>query len=76
MRFIPCREVEAPVLTENEILELTNGSTIEKKLQLKEGDTFKIGDVKVLVKFSMNGKCKLRRMSEEEQRYSAENGGM
>lgn len=75
MRFIPCREVEAPVLSENEILELTDGQTIEKELELSEGDTFQIGEVRVMCKFSMNGNCKLRRMSEEEIEYSRNNGG-
>jgi len=73
LRFTPTNIVDVPELTENEISVLLAGKTVEKSLNLKEGDAFDLGSTRILVKFEMNGICKLRKMAEAEIEYAAKN---
>jgi hypothetical protein len=78
MKFIPCRRVEPPVLSEDSVRRLFKGDSIESPVPLCEGDCFSLehcGITFAVFCSSSSGKCILRRMRPAEIQFSEENGG-
>ena len=78
MKFIPCRRVPAPDLSEDDVSRLYDRRLVESPVPLSEGDCFSLihqGSILPVFCSSSSGRCILRRMSPEEIQYSEENGG-
>jgi hypothetical protein len=78
MKFIQCRRVPAPPLSEDEAERLYDWKLVESPVPLSEGDCFCIccrGTILPVFCSSSAGRYALRRMSPEEIQYSAENRG-
>ena len=78
MKFIPCRKVDPPKLSDEDVAKLFMGDSIESPVPLSEGDCFSLehrGITFAVFCSSSSGKCILRRMRPEEIRFSEENGG-
>ena len=78
MKFIPCRRVDAPKLSDEDVVKLFKGDSIESPVPLSEGDCFSLIHCEIQFAVfcsSSSGKCILRRMRPEEIQFSEENGG-
>ena len=78
MKFIPCRKVDPPKLSDEDVVKLFKGDSIESPVPLSEGDCFSL--IHCEIQFgvfcsSSSGKCILRRMRPEEIQFSKDNGG-
>lgn len=79
MKFIQCRRVPVPILSEDDVARLFDRRLVESPVPLSEGDCFSLihhGSVlPVFCSSSSSGRCVLRRMEPREIQYSEENGG-
>ena len=78
MKFIPCRKVDPPKLSDEDVVKLFMGDSIESPVPLSEGDCFSFvyhGQWMPVFCSSSSGKHILRRMRPEEIQFSEDNGG-
>ena len=76
MKFIPCRRVPAPDLSEDDVSRLYDRRLVESPVPLSEGDCFSLihhGSVLSVFCSSLTGRYILRRMDPKEIQYSEEN---
>ncbi len=79
MKFIVCRAVSPPPLTDAQVRSILSGRAVDSPVRLKEGDCFPISKggntVPVFCSSSTDRGCRIRRMCVGEISYNRRNGG-